>query len=167
MAAWYALKRCSVYSSDPHLRLRLARRYATCITSLTALPWPAACRDSSTGAVPILRHRRAGLLSRVIEEHGARALAVRCDVTRAEEVKAALAMTSETFGRLDFAFNNAGIEPSKPAPTAEYDNEEWEQIIDINLRGVNTSSGAGNIGNRLDGWALLRKSLQPLALTKH
>ncbi|MHB8861868.1 MAG: SDR family oxidoreductase [Pirellulaceae bacterium] len=136
----------------------------------------------------MLRHRRAGLLSRVIEEHGARALAVRCDVTRAEEVKAALAMTSETFGRLDFAFNNAGFEPSKPAPTAEYDNEEWERIIDINLRGVflcmkheiplilnhggggaivNTSSGAGNIGSRLDGWALLRKSLQPLALTKH
>src|SRR4051794_40179261 len=55
--------------------------------------------------------------ARLIEEQGGRALAVRCDVTRPEEVKAALAKTVEIFGRLDFAFNNAGIEPRKPAPT--------------------------------------------------
>src|SRR3954447_22148037 len=74
--------------------------------------------------------------ARLIEAQGGRALAVRCDVTRAEEVKAALAKTVETFGRLDFAFNNAGIEPRKPAPTAEYDDDEWNRILDINLRGV-------------------------------
>src|SRR5688572_12113604 len=59
--------------------------------------------------------------ARMIEELGRRALAVRCDVSRAEDVKAALTRTVEAFGRLDFAFNNAGIEPKKPAPTAEYD----------------------------------------------
>src|SRR2546421_11234411 len=104
--------------------------------------------------------------ARLIEEQGGRALAVRCDVTRAEDVKAALARTVEAFGRLDFAFNNAGIEPRKAAPTAEYEEEEWSRIIDTNLRGVflcmkheiplilkqgggaivNTSSGAGVIG---------------------
>ena len=104
--------------------------------------------------------------ARMIEELGGRALAVRCDVSRAEDVKAALAKTVEVFGRLDFAFNNAGIEPKKPAPTAEYDEEEWDRIFAINLRGmflcmkheiplmlkqgggaiVNTSSGAGVIG---------------------
>src|ERR1700730_9629767 len=103
---------------------------------------------------------------RLIEQEGGRAVAVRCDVTRAEEVKIALAKTVEAFGRLDFAFNNAGIEPRKPAPTADYDEEEWNRIININLRGVflcmkheiplilkqgggaivNTSSGAGVIG---------------------
>jgi NAD(P)-dependent dehydrogenase (short-subunit alcohol dehydrogenase family) len=102
-----------------------------------------------------------------IEAQGGRALAVRCDVSRAEDVKAALAATAQAFGRLDFAFNNAGIEPRKPAPTADYDEEEWNRIFDINLRGmflcmkhevpliqkhgqggaiVNTSSGAGVIG---------------------
>jgi NAD(P)-dependent dehydrogenase (short-subunit alcohol dehydrogenase family) len=62
--------------------------------------------------------------ARLIEGQGGRAVAVRCDVTRAEEVKAALAKTVEAFGRPDFAFNNAGIEPRKPAPTAEYEEEE-------------------------------------------
>ena len=54
--------------------------------------------------------------ARLIEEHGGRALAVRCDVTRAEDVKAALDKTVEAFGRLDFAFNNAGVEPKKLGP---------------------------------------------------
>jgi NAD(P)-dependent dehydrogenase (short-subunit alcohol dehydrogenase family) len=102
----------------------------------------------------------------MIESLGGQALAVRCDVTHVEDVKAALDKTVEAFGRLDFAFNNAGIEPRKPAPTAEYEEEEWNRIIDTNLRGVflcmkheiplilkqgggaivNTSSGAGVIG---------------------
>jgi NAD(P)-dependent dehydrogenase (short-subunit alcohol dehydrogenase family) len=102
----------------------------------------------------------------LIEELGGRAIAIRCDVTRAEDVKAALAKTIETFGQLDFAFNNAGIEPRNSAPAAEYEEEEWNRIIDINLRGVflcmkyeiplllkqgggaivNTSSGAGIVG---------------------
>jgi NAD(P)-dependent dehydrogenase (short-subunit alcohol dehydrogenase family) len=104
--------------------------------------------------------------ARMIEAQGGRALAVRCDVSKVEDVKAAMQKVVEKFGRLDFAFNNAGIEPRKPAPTADYDLDEWERIIDIDLRGVflcmkheiplilkqgggaivNTSSGAGIIG---------------------
>src|SRR5213596_3407432 len=104
--------------------------------------------------------------SRLIEQQAGRALAVTCNVTQTEDVKAALEKTAAAFGRLDFAFNNAGIEPRKPAPTADYDEEEWNRIIDVDLRGVflcmkheiplilkqgggaivNTSSGAGIIG---------------------
>ena len=104
--------------------------------------------------------------ARLIEQNGGRALAVRCDVTRGKDIKDALEKTIATFGRLDFAFNNAGIEPKKPAPVADYDEGEWNRIIDIDLRGVflcmkheiplilksgggaivNTSSGAGVIG---------------------
>ena len=65
--------------------------------------------------------------ARMIEELGGRALAVRCDVTRTEDVKAALDRTVETFGRFDFAFNNAGVEqPIMPA--ADITEEEWDRI---------------------------------------
>jgi NAD(P)-dependent dehydrogenase (short-subunit alcohol dehydrogenase family) len=97
-----------------------------------------------------------------IEQSGGRAVAVRCDVTRSEEVQAALQRARELFGRLDAAFNNAGIE-QEIRPAAETPEEEWDRIIAINLRGVflclkyeiplmleqgggaivNTSSGAG------------------------
>src|SRR5437773_5674736 len=102
----------------------------------------------------------------LIEQQGGRALAVKCNVTQTDDVKAALEKTVAAFGRLDFAFNNAGIEPRTPAPTADDDVEQWNPIIDIDLRGVflcmkheiplmlkqgggaivNTSSGAGIIG---------------------
>jgi NAD(P)-dependent dehydrogenase (short-subunit alcohol dehydrogenase family) len=100
--------------------------------------------------------------ARMIEESGGRALAVRCDVTRSEDVKAALETTIATFGRLDAAFNNAGVEQAKKA-MADITEEEWDRIMAIDLRGVflcmkheiplllqqgggaivNTSSGAG------------------------
>ncbi len=101
----------------------------------------------------------------MIEELRGRALAVRCDVSRGQDVKIALDKAFETFGRLDFAFNNAGVE-QKNAATTEIAEEEWARIVDTNLRGVflctkyeiplllkrgggaivNTSSGAGVIG---------------------
>jgi NAD(P)-dependent dehydrogenase (short-subunit alcohol dehydrogenase family) len=100
--------------------------------------------------------------ARLVEKAGRRALAVKCDVSRAEDVKAALDKTVEAFGRLDFAFNNAGVEQPL-APVADVTEKEWDRIIDIDLRGVflcmkheiplmlkqgggaivNTSSGAG------------------------
>jgi NAD(P)-dependent dehydrogenase (short-subunit alcohol dehydrogenase family) len=100
--------------------------------------------------------------ARMVEELGGRALAVRCDVTRAEDVKAALDKTVEAFGRLDVAFNNAGSEQPVTA-TADLAEDEWDRVVSINLRSVflcmkyqiplmlkhgggsivNTSSGAG------------------------
>src|SRR3954470_6677893 len=123
-------------------------------------------REGASVVVADVSEKNNQETARVIEEQGGRALAVWCDVTRAEDVKAALDKTLEAFTRLDFAFNNAGIEPRKPAPTADYDLEEWDRIIGIDLRGVflcmkyeiplmlkrgggaivNTSSGAGVIG---------------------
>jgi NAD(P)-dependent dehydrogenase (short-subunit alcohol dehydrogenase family) len=72
--------------------------------------------------------------ARLIEANDGRALAVRCDVTRSEEVKAALDGAVATFGRLDFAFNNAGIEqPVKPM--LDITDEQWNRILEISLGG--------------------------------
>ena len=99
---------------------------------------------------------------RLIDAEGGTALAITCDVSRSEDVQQALRQTSETFGRLDVAFNNAGIE-QPVAPLADITEEEWSRLVDINLGGVflcmkcqipllqqqgggaivNTSSGAG------------------------
>ena len=73
--------------------------------------------------------------ARMIENLGGRALAVRCDVSQGNDVKAALDKTIETFGRLDFAFNNAGVEQPITA-AADLTEDEWDRIIDIDLRGV-------------------------------
>jgi NAD(P)-dependent dehydrogenase (short-subunit alcohol dehydrogenase family) len=73
--------------------------------------------------------------ARLIEELGGSALGVRCDVTRAEDVKGALDMAIESFGRLDVAFNNAGSEQAITA-MADLTEAEWERIIRINLQGV-------------------------------
>jgi NAD(P)-dependent dehydrogenase (short-subunit alcohol dehydrogenase family) len=72
---------------------------------------------------------------RMIEERGGRALATTCDVTQAEDVKAALDKTIEAFGRLDAAFNNAGVE-QPIAAAADLTEKEWDRIINIDLRGV-------------------------------
>jgi NAD(P)-dependent dehydrogenase (short-subunit alcohol dehydrogenase family) len=72
--------------------------------------------------------------ARMIEELGARALALRCDVAQASDVEAALNRTIEAFGRLDVAFNNAGIEQPVTA-AADISEGEWDRILGINLRG--------------------------------
>ena len=66
---------------------------------------------------------------------GHKALAVRCDVSDDAQVAAMVDRTVAEFGRLDAAFNNAGV-MARIAPTAESTREEWDRVIGINLRGV-------------------------------
>jgi hypothetical protein len=67
-------------------------------------------RGAATVAVADISEPNLQETARLIEDLGGRALGARCDVTQAEDVKAALDRTLETFGRLDVAFNNAGSE---------------------------------------------------------
>jgi NAD(P)-dependent dehydrogenase (short-subunit alcohol dehydrogenase family) len=66
---------------------------------------------------------------------GYQALAVRCDVSDDAQVAAMVERTVSEFGRLDAAFNNAGV-MAKVVPTADSTREEWDRVIGINLRGV-------------------------------
>jgi NAD(P)-dependent dehydrogenase (short-subunit alcohol dehydrogenase family) len=71
----------------------------------------------------------------MVQEAGGEALFVKCDVSVAAEVKAATEKVMETFGRLDCGFNNAGIE-SAMARTADCTEEDWDRVIEVNLKGV-------------------------------
>ena len=75
-----------------------------------------------------------------IEAMGGQALAIACDVTDDDAVKAMIAATVDTFGGLDCAFNNAGIAPYQVnaggQKIADVAPEAWRRLIDVNLTGV-------------------------------
>ena len=73
--------------------------------------------------------------ARMIEDIGGSATVFEIDVTKAAEVASLVERVVQTYGRLDCAFNNAGI-GGKVAKTADYPEEEWDRIIDVNLKGV-------------------------------
>lgn len=97
-----------------------------------------------------------------VRQAGGEVLSIACDVSEPDQVEAAVAHTVDIFGRLDIAFNNAGVE-NKASPVAEIELDDWDRILGINLRGtfvcmkhelaqmvrqgsgvvINTSSGAG------------------------
>lgn len=72
---------------------------------------------------------------RLIRSRGGEARFVLADVSRAGDVEALIAKTMKGYGRLDFAFNNAGIEGTM-APTAACSEENWDRTIATNLKGV-------------------------------
>ena len=125
----------------------------------------AAVAFAAEGARVAILDRTADALhetAQAIRDAGGEVLALACDVSMPDQVEAAVARTVDVFGRLDIAFNNAGVE-NTATPVAEIALDEWDRILGINLRGtfvcmkheiaqmlrqgggvvVNTSSGAG------------------------
>ncbi|MBM7806614.1 NAD(P)-dependent dehydrogenase (short-subunit alcohol dehydrogenase family) [Geodermatophilus bullaregiensis] len=70
-----------------------------------------------------------------LREAGHRVLAVRCDVADEDQVAAAVSATVDTFGSLDFAYNNAGIQ-SPTTDAADEPAEVFDRVNGINLRGI-------------------------------
>lgn len=66
---------------------------------------------------------------------GHKATGMRCDVADEAQVKSAVEKTVASFGRLDAAYNNAGIQ-SLVTDTADLTSEEWDRVFSVNLRGV-------------------------------
>ena len=71
----------------------------------------------------------------LIRTRGGEAVFVRTDVTKDSDCAALVATALERFGRLDIAFNNAGV-IGYAAFTADYGVENWQRVIDVNLTGV-------------------------------
>ena len=72
-----------------------------------------------------------------VKAAGGEALFVPADVSKAADVKALVEAAVDTYGRLDIMYNNAGILlVGKDGPISEVDEETWERVIDVNLKGV-------------------------------
>lgn len=78
--------------------------------------------------------RAAQEAAKIVEEGGV-AIGLACDISDEAQVAALIDGTVAEYGRLDMAFNNAGV-MAKIAPTAESTSEEFDRVIGINLRGV-------------------------------
>lgn len=71
----------------------------------------------------------------LIKDLGNEVIFIKCDVSKSVEVKSMVEKTIATYGRLDYAFNNAGIEGNS-APTPDCTEENWDKTIAINLKGI-------------------------------
>jgi NAD(P)-dependent dehydrogenase (short-subunit alcohol dehydrogenase family) len=90
------------------------------------------------GAKVVLGDRAEEALAetaRLVSEAGGDAAWLATDVTRRDDVVALVALATERHGRLDCAFNNAGI-PGGMQPFAEHSDEQFESVMDINVRGA-------------------------------
>ncbi len=113
-------------------------------------------REGASVAVTGRRADRGEALVKEIEALGAKALYIKADASSDADAKRAVAATVKAFGRLDIAFNNAGIE-GELGPIVEQTEENYRKVFDINVWGVLASmkheipamleSGGGSIIN--------------------
>jgi NADP-dependent 3-hydroxy acid dehydrogenase YdfG len=92
---------------------------------------------SAQGASVVLGARRAERIQSLADEltgKGGKALAVRTDVTKFDQVKKLVDAAVQTYGRIDVMINNAGLMPSSPLERLKVD--DWDRMVDVNLKGV-------------------------------
>ncbi|MFJ7272324.1 SDR family NAD(P)-dependent oxidoreductase [Streptomyces sp. NPDC099050] len=92
-------------------------------------------REGASVVLAARREERLTALTAELNGKGFRASSVVCDVTRAEDVRRAVAHATERFGGFDGAFNNAGIGGDQ-TPLHEMEDEVYDSIFDTNVRGL-------------------------------
>lgn len=90
---------------------------------------------AEAGANVALLSRGREAIEKIASRIGSRAVAIPCDVSSYEQVSSAVAATEQAFGPVDILINNAGmVEPVSHLATS--DPAAWDQVIDVNLKGV-------------------------------
>ena len=90
--------------------------------------------EGANVAIPDVNVEGAQETVEMIQQLGRQAIALETDVSDAEQVKASLAQAIQELGQIDILVNNAGI--NIRAPVHEMTDEQWHQVIDVNLHGV-------------------------------
>src|SRR5271163_1808256 len=93
---------------------------------------------AESGAAVVLadwNEKEVQTAARSLADHGHKTLAIRCDVSDDTEVETMVKQTVARFGRLDAAYNNAGVQ-NVLAETADSPRDDYDRIMGINLRGV-------------------------------
>jgi NAD(P)-dependent dehydrogenase (short-subunit alcohol dehydrogenase family) len=121
-------------------------------------------REGANVVVAGRRFAEGGETVRLVRSQGREAIFVQTDVSQEAQVKNLIERTLEQFGRLDIAFNNAGIEQT-PTPFLEQTVETYDQVMDINVKGVWLSmryeipamlkTGGGSIVNTSSGLGVI------------
>ena len=142
----------------------------------------AALAFAREGAKVALAARRAeeGLqVAQSIKDAGGEAIFIQTDVTKTLDVANMVAKTIEAYGKLDCAFNNAGIGGDAMKPTAEHSEANWDNVINVNLKGVwlcmkyqvpeMLKNGRGSIVNNSSIYGLAASTVGhvPYAASKH
>ena len=139
----------------------------------------AARRFADEGARLAVVDRDPAAASRITEELGGEALAIKADVGDEAQAAEAVEHAVKHFGRIDVLFNNAGIS-GKVAPVHELAVEDWDTIVRINLRGMflmlratlramidgKVTGAVVNMGSSMAGWDVLAGGAG-YAATKH
>ena len=97
------------------------------------------------GAKVVIAARRQDELDSLVaavEAAGGKASAVQTDVSISADVERMVDHAIKTFGRLDYAVNNAGIE-GRFAPITDLAEDEWDQLMGINLKGTTLTPDGG------------------------
>lgn len=117
---------------------------AAFITGASSGIGEATARALATAGVRVALMARRGdqleKLKTAIETGGGEALALCADVTKKGEIKNAVEICLNTFGNIDFLINNAGVMPLSLMKNLH--EEEWERMVDVNIKGVLFSIGA-------------------------
>ncbi len=98
----------------------------------------AAILFAKEGAKVVVANRRIDNGNETVEmikRNGGEALFIQTDVSQREQVEHLVSTIVQRYGRLDSAFNNGGVD-GKPASIVDCAEEDWDQIIDINLKGT-------------------------------